>query len=211
MSIRLSPTAPQEVILKRCSQQIAKKFGAKGQVVIESNMTVVEDGMEATTEVDYEAAGVRSRRSNWSVMQPGAGHRSLGLAWSRPTSNSVANGLFDPGLLQPRSSADRFKDGTIGEAAGHARAIGCSYPVASAAWKDKGLFRLEVPKYAAHLCTGCMECAVVCPDAAIPNTVHEIHDLMLTAIGKLEITEQHRQLMTEPGVPADQDRPRCLS
>ncbi len=29
------------------------------------------------------------------------------------------------------------------------------------------------------LCTGCMECALVCPDAAIPNTVHEIHDLLL--------------------------------
>jgi pyruvate-ferredoxin/flavodoxin oxidoreductase len=72
---------------------------------------------------------------------------------------------------------------------------GLFMPVASAAWKDKGLFRLEVPTYSAHLCTGCMECAVVCPDAAIPNTVHEIHDLLLTAIDRLEVTAQHKQQM----------------
>ena len=27
----------------------------------------------------------------------------------------------------------------------------------------------------------------VCPDAAIPNTVHEVHDLLLTGIGELSI------------------------
>ena len=31
-----------------------------------------------------------------------------------------------------------------------------------------------------------MDCALVCPDAAIPNTVHEVHDLLLTAVGRIE-------------------------
>jgi len=46
-----------------------------------------------------------------------------------------------------------------------------------------------------------MECAMVCPDAAIPNTVHDIHDLLLTAIGKLDITEQHKSEMQKQVFP----------
>jgi pyruvate-ferredoxin/flavodoxin oxidoreductase len=40
-----------------------------------------------------------------------------------------------------------------------------------------------------------MECALACPDAAIPNTVHNIHDLLLTAIKTMDVTEQQRQGM----------------
>ncbi|MCK7474032.1 MAG: hypothetical protein MZV49_12075 [Rhodopseudomonas palustris] len=32
-----------------------------------------------------------------------------------------------------------------------------------------------------------MECALVCPDAAIPNGVHDIHELLASAIKQLDI------------------------
>ena len=56
------------------------------------------------------------------------------------------------------------------------------------AGKDKGLFRRTVPEFNPAICTGCLDCALVCPDAAIPNTVHEVHDLLLTAVEKIEAT-----------------------
>ena len=106
----------------------------------------------------------------------------------------ATSAFFDKDFYQ-EVMANRFTDGTIGEAP-VIPGTGLFMPVASAAWKDKGLFRLDVPKYTAHLCTGCMECAVVCPDAAIPNTVHEIHDLLLTAIRGLDVTEQQKESMS---------------
>ena len=52
----------------------------------------------------------------------------------------------------------------------------------TAAGKNKGLFRRTVPQFNAGLCTGCLECALACPDAAIPNAVHEVHTLVSTAV-----------------------------
>ena len=50
-----------------------------------------------------------------------------------------------------------------------------------------------MPIFNPDVCTGCMECALVCPDAAIPNSVHDIHELLLTAIDSLDITEAQRR------------------
>ncbi|MFT3847927.1 MAG: 4Fe-4S binding protein [Propionivibrio sp.] len=68
-------------------------------------------------------------------------------------------------------------------------------PAGSAGSKDKGLFRRTVPVFDPDLCTGCMECSLVCPDAAIPNSVHDIHELLLTGISRLDIMEAQREAM----------------
>ena len=102
-----------------------------------------------------------------------------------------------------------FRDGTIAEAP-VLPGTGMFMPAGSAAWKDKGLFRRDVPEFNAERCTGCMECALVCPDAAIPNTVHEIHDLLLTAIEHARHlpTAQREAMRTEVFMPAPK---RCAS
>ncbi len=90
--------------------------------------------------------------------------------------------------------ASHFRDGSVAEAP-VIPGTGLFMPAGSAAWKDKGLFRLNVPEFDADKCTGCMECSLVCPDAAIPNTVHEIHDLLLTAIKHLDVAEAQREAL----------------
>lgn len=40
-----------------------------------------------------------------------------------------------------------------------------------------------------------MDCAFVCPDGTIPNSVHEIHDLLLTAIRGLKLTDHQKDTM----------------
>lgn len=184
--------ASDETILTKIRQQVTKKFGAKGGTVVESNMEVVKEGLEATHKVDYQDPAFKEAEQLVPVPAgPGVG---VSASMVKAARGAVPSAFFDKDFYQ-EVMAKRFSDGTIGEAP-VIPGTGLFMPVASAAWKDKGLFRLDVPKYTAHLCTGCMECAVVCPDAAIPNTVHEIHDLLLAAIRGLEATQQQKDALS---------------
>src|SRR5208283_3647625 len=51
---RITAGASAEAALKKIRQQISKKFGAKGGPVVEGNMAVIRDGLNATQRVDYE-------------------------------------------------------------------------------------------------------------------------------------------------------------
>lgn len=183
--------ASEETILDKIRQQVTKKFGAKGEEVIEGNMAVIREGLESTLKVDYEDAAFTAAEQ--SVAVPNGPDIAVSASMVKTAGGSATSALFDMDFYR-EVMADRFRDGTIGDAP-VIPGTGLFMPVASSAWKDKGLFRLEVPKYTAHLCTGCMDCAFVCPDAAIPNSVHDIHDLLLTAIRDLEITGHQKDTM----------------
>jgi pyruvate-ferredoxin/flavodoxin oxidoreductase len=194
---RVASGAPVNVILEKIRGQVTRKFGAKGEVVVESNMAVVQEGLEATHAVAYETAEfVKADELAAVATGPGV---EVSVSMLKSTGSASASGMFDADYYA-RTMSDRFKDGSIAEAP-VMPGVGMFMPSASAAFRDKGLFRLTVPRYTAHLCTGCLECAMTCPDGAIPNTVHEIHDLLLTAINEVEVTDQQKQLMTAQVFP----------
>jgi pyruvate-ferredoxin/flavodoxin oxidoreductase len=188
---RISAGTSEEAVLAKIRQQISKKFGAKGGTIVESNMEVIREGLEATQQVDYDDPA-------FAVLEAsGIALNGKGVAISAGMCKTNAAGR-QSGFLDRQYYddivADRFKDGTIGESPVLPGA-GLFMPPGSAAWKDKGLFRRTVPEFQADLCTGCMECALVCPDGAIPNAVHDIHELLLTAIKQLDVTDQQKELM----------------
>ncbi len=166
--------------------ELDKKFGRKGQAVVDSNMDVIRDGMKATL-VDYtdpaflaveaepERAGTRASLS--AAMYPS-------ICQARPTA------LFDPDYFDATVAAP-FREGTIDEAPAFPGG-GTFLPPGTGASKNKGLFRRVVPSFDASTCTACMECALVCPDSAIPNTVHEIADLLRAAVDAAGIEEPDR-------------------
>lgn len=190
---QVSSNQSEADILNKVEQQVTKKFSAKGSKVVDSNMKVVKEGLEATHKIDYSTA--EFSHAEKGVIASNAPGVEVSANLSRANDYSVSNGLFNRHYYNT-TLADHIKDGSIGEAP-VMPGSGLFIPVATAAWKNKGLFRLQVPNYDPSLCTGCLECAVVCPDAAIPNTVHEIHDLLLASIEKLDTTKQHRVDMSK--------------
>ncbi|OHC65773.1 MAG: pyruvate-flavodoxin oxidoreductase [Rhodocyclales bacterium GWA2_65_20] len=187
---RVAAGAPAKVILEKIRKQISKKFGAKGAAVVEGNMAVIHGGVEATKKVDYQSAAFAKIEAQPATISI----RNVSLSASMcQNAGSSDCGMFDREYYDDMV-ASRFRDGTIGEAP-VLPGTGLFMPAGTAGAKDKGLFRRTVPEFKPELCTGCMECTLVCPDAAIPNTVHEIHDLLLTAIGRIDITEAQKETM----------------
>ncbi|MDP2752368.1 MAG: 2-oxoacid:acceptor oxidoreductase family protein [Rhodocyclaceae bacterium] len=173
--------ASLESMLEKIESQIAKKFGGKGGAVVKGNMAVIREGVEATQRVNYDAF------ANTPITSSGTLTSAISASVCQAGSGSACAGFYDRDYYD-KMIATPFREGTISEAP-VLPGSGCFMPAGCASIKDKGLFRRSVPEFLAPLCTGCMECAMVCPDAAIPNLVHDIHALLLTAIAKLEVTE----------------------
>ncbi len=186
---RVKSGASQDALLTKIRDQISYKFGAKGGAVVDGNMAVIREGLEATKAVDYSKPEFAAEESAVKA----ASSRGVAISAAASGANRAAscNGLFDRDYYD-ETLASAFKDGSIAEAPVLPGA-GLFMPAASSAWKDKGLFRRDAPLFNAQDCTGCMECTLVCPDAAIPNAVHSIDELLHTAIGMLELDGSQRE------------------
>jgi pyruvate-ferredoxin/flavodoxin oxidoreductase len=183
-----------DAILEKIRQQILKKFGAKGGAVVDGNMAVIREGIEATHRVDYESAALFDADADGVKSAPiMLRNAALSASMCNTTGTTSCNGLFDREYYDDMIGV-HFRDGSIGEAP-VLPGTGLFIPAGTAAAKDKGLFRRSVPEFKADLCTGCIECALVCPDAAIPNTVHDIHELLMTALRQIDVAEAQREAM----------------
>ncbi len=188
---RITADGSIDAILDKVRQQISKKFGGKGGAVVEGNMQVIREGLQETKRVDYTATEFAAVDA-----QPAAkAARSVSISAGMCRINDLTptSGFFDRDYYEDVVAAP-FRDGSIAEAP-VMPGTGLFMPGGTGAWKDKGLFRREVPDFIPELCTGCMECALVCPDAAIPNTVHDIHELLLAGIAHLDIAEAQREAL----------------
>ncbi|MGI5952058.1 MAG: 2-oxoacid:acceptor oxidoreductase family protein, partial [Brooklawnia sp.] len=172
-------------------KQLNKKFGAKGARIVQSNMAVIGDGLNALVRVPHEEDGYLGLDEDAAA----APSRGLELSSGLCASSCAASNFFDAEYYD-RIMGGAFRDGSIGRAPVLPGA-GLFIPAGNAAGKNKGMFRRNVPLFDAAACTGCMECTLACPDAAIPNGVHELHTLISTAVGMVEVPEAQRGAMRE--------------
>ena len=185
---RIAKGANEAAMLEKIREQITKKFGSKGAAVVEANMEVVRDGAALARRVDYETLSDEDLcRAPLPPLNPALSAQMCSRAPlptpTAPATNATPTApisrLFDPEYFR-QTMGEAFFEGTISESPVYPGS-GFFLPAASAGQKNKGLFRRQVPSFDASLCTGCMECTLVCPDAAIPNTVFSIDTLLDTA------------------------------
>jgi len=188
---RVAEGASAEAIREKVRAQIVKKFGSKGEAVVEGNMAVIHDGIDATHLVDYDTPAFLAIDALPAA--PSVRTAALSASMCPSVSDARTSGLFDPGYYEDLI-ARPFREGTISESP-VLPGMGLFMPVGTGAGKDKGIFRRTVPVFDPTNCTACMECALVCPDVAIPNTVHEIHELLLTGISSIDATEPQREAL----------------
>ncbi len=188
---RLVSGASQEVMLEKIRKDLTKKFGAKGGAVVEGNLTVIKEAFEATRRVDYSQPEFAEAEK--APVKVAVRSAAISAAMCRLNTPGASSNFLDPEYFDDMV-AGPFREGTIAEAP-VLPGTGLFMPPASAAAKDKGLFRRTVPEFNPDVCTGCMECALVCPDAAIPNTVHDIHDLLHATIGQIDLAEPQRDAL----------------
>ncbi|HSM62144.1 MAG TPA: 2-oxoacid:acceptor oxidoreductase family protein, partial [Longimicrobiales bacterium] len=171
---RCSPLAEregmdEERLFAGITAQIESKFGKLGQRVVDDNMRVIRRGydevMEVPTDADVSADEAR----------PAPGSRI-------PTLMDVPDaevGIGNPGRFfeQVCALCEMGQDG-IADPYSALSAI----PAATSTVRDMTNIRFEVPDFIAEKCTGCSQCWVQCPDAAIPGLVLSVEDLLDTAI-----------------------------
>ncbi|MDR0285467.1 MAG: 2-oxoacid:acceptor oxidoreductase family protein [Propionibacteriaceae bacterium] len=180
---RIARGGDPEQVKALVREELVKKFGSKGQTVVDANLAVISDAIAATTPVPFddpefreaEGVAVKARPALTPRLFPGAGDASSGLFDAT---------YFDDMVARPA------REGWLG-AAPVLPGTGLFMPNATGAVKNKGLFRREVPVVDLDKCTACLECAIACPDSAIPNQAHEITDLLARAVRSAGLTEEH--------------------
>ncbi|MDQ7991846.1 MAG: 2-oxoacid:acceptor oxidoreductase family protein, partial [Propionicimonas sp.] len=171
--------------------ELSKKFGRKGLSVVEANMAVIRDGMKAVA-VDYADPALAEAEAAATVERVSV---PLSALMTPAVGRERATGLFDPGYFDEVIGRP-FREGTIDEAP-VLPGTGLFIPVGTGAVKNKGLFRRTLPVFKPEACTACMECALACPDNAIPNTGHELGDLLHAAIDATDLPETARARVRE--------------
>ncbi|MGV8847917.1 MAG: 2-oxoacid:acceptor oxidoreductase family protein [Propionibacteriaceae bacterium] len=183
--------------------ELAKKFGRRGDKVVEANMAVIRDGMSASRLVDYADPAFEAAESELlKVRRP-----ALSPLMTPSVATARTSGLFDPAYYE-EVIAKPFREGVIDEAP-VLPGTGMFMPAGTASSKNKGIFRRDVPIFDPSGCTACMECAIACPDNAIPNSGHEISDLLSSAVSSSGLVEAKRETWLEM-VPAWADEVRRL-
>ncbi len=158
----------EEALFEGIRAQLTKKFGHLGERVVEDNLRVIRRGFDEVQELDTAAYPESEATVGANPLMPAILDGS-----------HVAPGIGNPGRFWEqvchlyRTGEDGIADPFAGISA---------IPAATSTIRDMTDVRFEVPDFIAENCTGCSQCWVQCPDAAIPALVTEIDDVLTAAI-----------------------------
>jgi pyruvate-ferredoxin/flavodoxin oxidoreductase len=166
-SLIASEGSSEAKVFEGVRKQFQKKFGHRGETVVEDNLRVIRRGYDqvqavipAAVEGEEEPGTVPHIPSvlDVPVAEPGVGNP--GRFWEQVC---TLCSLGQDGIADPFAAISAM-------------------PAATGAVRDMSGVRLEVPHFISEKCTGCGQCWVQCPDSAIPGLVNSVEELLSTAI-----------------------------
>ena len=110
---RIVADASRDAILTKVRQLLSKKFGSKGAAVVDGNMEVIKEGLEATQAVNYntpEFAAIDAEPAAKTSRTVAISAEMCRLNASSPSSGFFDREYYDEIVVAP------FRDGTIAEA-----------------------------------------------------------------------------------------------
>jgi pyruvate-ferredoxin/flavodoxin oxidoreductase len=166
----------EEKLFEGIRAQMQRKFGKLGERVVEDNLRVIRRGYDEIREIPVgevteDATGSGPRQIPSLMQSPEAedGLGNQGRFWEQVCGVNMAGQDI---LADPFSAVSAM-------------------PAATATVRDMTGIRFEVPHFIAEKCTGCSQCWVQCPDAAIPGLVNSVEDVIDTAI---KMAGEHRSV-----------------
>jgi pyruvate-ferredoxin/flavodoxin oxidoreductase len=146
--------------------QLQKKFGHRGGTIVDDNLRVIRRGFAEVRAVEPAADGaadapgaVPRLPAMLDVQDAAPGPANAGRFWEQVCALCA---LGQDGIADPFAATSAI-------------------PAATGVVRDMSGIRMEVPQFIAEQCTGCAQCWVQCPDAAIPGLVNSVDDLLSTA------------------------------
>ncbi|MDX1661182.1 MAG: 2-oxoacid:acceptor oxidoreductase family protein [Gemmatimonadota bacterium] len=162
----------EETLFGGIEEQLEKKFGKRGRNVVEDNLRVIRRGFAEVRKV--ETGETAEIATDAEPTEAPAG-KIPGLMQSPLALEGVGN----PGrFFEQVCGVCAIGDDVIADPFTAISAM----PAASSAIRDMTDIRFEVPDFVASKCTGCSQCWVQCPDAAIPGLVNTVEELFEAAI-----------------------------
>lgn len=170
-------TLTEESLLLAIESQLKKKFGTKGQRVVDDNMRVVRRGFDEVKEIKNKVVG--------SLNDFAAVEETLDLPAIVQTSPQSKSTLSD--IHRFWEQTGNFYQKGLGNENIADPFIGLSLmPACSSLFRDMTGIRFHHPEWIPNNCTACGDCYTVCPDTAIPGLVSEVSDVINTAVGRVK-------------------------
>ncbi len=160
----------EETLFEGIQDQMNKKFGKLGQAVVNDNVRVIRRGYDELFEVPVSAdvketvgaeGGVGSIPGLLNAENQEWGIGNQGRFWEQVCAFCASTG--EDGIADPFAAISAI-------------------PASTSVVRDMTNIRFEVPDFIGEKCTGCSQCWVQCPDAAIPGVVNTVEQVLDAAI-----------------------------
>ena len=165
-------------LIQSIEAQLRKKFGSKGERIVQENLRVVKRGFDEVVLVPHGPVETPYNNGKSRINEPTLPPVLKKIPQSDSAVTDIHRFWEQTGSFYVRGmGTDTITDPFIG--------LGVM-PAGSSLFRDMTGIRFQHPQWIAENCTACGSCYTVCPDTAIPGLVNEIGQVLDTVVQRIK-------------------------